>query len=242
MLTPKPAMLPDAPSENKPFIGAILGSNALCIILHTFQDAPTAGEATRGYMHGGLAMDFIGQKGPTSKIHLLLLDLLVVFFQLLQLCVYITSQRLKDSSKTPGAGTGRPAGLRQTLDSEERGVRRSVELQDIEMQRLDPSGSNAESSIHEDNGSTPAISEQEPLHPATAPQSRTNANISDAFNSGQIVIADLDIAQTVSEQFWNFEFERAENTEHARNARANFTGQLLRMRLGRFGGRTIPGV
>nr|POE49529.1 dsc e3 ubiquitin ligase complex subunit 4 [Quercus suber] len=228
MLTPKPSMLPDAPSENKPFIGAILGSNVLCIILHAIQDAPSAGEATRGYMHGGLAMDFIGQKGPTSRIHLLLLDLLVVFLQLLQLSVHITLQRLKESSSTPRADVRRPAVPTQTLDSEERGVRRSAEIQDIEMQNLNPSRTEPDPLLQADGPMNSITTEQEtvPSPPASVP--RTDANISDAFNSGQIVIADLDIQQTVREQFWSFQLESAENAEHTRDVRANITGQLLR--------------
>lgn len=225
-LTPKPAILPET-TPNKPYVGAIFGSNALCLILHALQSAPSAGEATRGYMHGGLAMDFIGQNGPTSKIHLLLLDLVISFLQLVQLSAHITRLRLKDTQSIPmpsRASRARPAASRQDLDSEERGVRRSDEEQDIEMQNLNPSAAiSAATEEHEISGAIERAS--------LLSSPRTDAHIFDAFNSGQIVLADLNIPQTVTEQFWAY--APAEDMDQGRIMRANITGQLLRWRLGR---------
>lgn len=241
-LTPKPPMLPQAPPGNKPYIGAILGSNAICIILHAYQHAPSAGEATRGYMHGGLAMDFIGQKGPSSKIHLLLLDLFVVFLQLTQLSVLLTVHKLKESSSTSRASTTRPAATRQDLDSEERGVRRSIEQQDIEMQNLNSSGTTTTPPQETDHPTDPDLSGREALLATTTPGRRTDANIFDAFNSGQIVVADLDIPNTVREQFWLYRAESLADAGDARTMRANITGQLLRWRSGGLAGRNVQTV
>jgi cytochrome b len=94
LLTPKTGLLPDPPA-NRPALGAILGANLLCVILHIFSSAPSAGEATRGYLHGGFVMDFIGQKGPSSKLHLLALDLVVILLQVVHLSAFIARQRLK---------------------------------------------------------------------------------------------------------------------------------------------------
>ncbi|EME79171.1 uncharacterized protein MYCFIDRAFT_90088 [Pseudocercospora fijiensis CIRAD86] len=76
-------------SPSPPIIGTIFGTTLLCIIMHLYNSPPSAGEATRGYLHGGLAMDFIGQKGPSSKVHLILLDLLVLLVQLVQMSAHL---------------------------------------------------------------------------------------------------------------------------------------------------------
>lgn len=225
-LTPKPAIFPEPPA-NRPYIGAIFGSNVLCLLLHMWYNAPSAGEATRGYLHGGLAMDFIGQKGPSSKVHLALLDILVLVLQIVHLSAYVLRQRLKDNltepvtvptvpATVPAASTG------QDLDHEERGVRRSIEQQqneEIEMQNLNPSGRSTAIDPAEANSS-----EREALLASTAMPQRSDAHIFDAFNSGQIVIADLDVWKTVREQFLAYS-KSAPDTERAERNR------LMRQRL-----------
>ncbi|KAK5124131.1 hypothetical protein LTR85_001834 [Meristemomyces frigidus] len=252
-LTPKPPIFP-APPANRPYIGAILGANLLCLFLHAVYAAPSAGEATRGYLHGGLAMDFIGQKGPTSKIVLVLLDLLVVVLQLGHLSMHITRQRLKDSALSVTTSTGReytaaaaPSSTTQDLDSEERGVRRSDEQQDIEMQTLDRSGA-AQASANEEHGTEAErdsfLSSSSSSSSTTAPRT-TDHHIFDAFNSGQIVLADLDIVQTVREQFWAYQLapsEEADTHSSTRDIRANLTGHLLRWRFGATVGRPAQRV
>lgn len=243
-LTPKPAIFPEPPAD-RPYIGAIIGTNLLCLFLHAIYASPAAGEATRGYLHGGLAMDFIGQKGPTSKMHLLLLDLLVVLLQIIHLSAHVTRQRLKGVSVSVTTSAGReytPAAAPSTqdLDSEERGVRRSDEQQDIEMRTLDSSGVTAtslpadepETTSERDNLLTSSIT--------TAP--RTDAHIFDAFNSGQIVLADLDIIKTTKEQFWAYQAAPRESLQSSREMRANIAGQLLRWRFGATVGRPAQSV
>ena len=185
-LTPKPSIFPETP-VHRPYVGAIIGSNLICFVLHFLFAAPAAGEATRGYLHGGLAMDFIGQKGPTSKLHLLLLDLLLVSIQLVHMTVHITRQRLKETSALTTTSAGRAAApaeaVAQDLDHEERGVRRSDEQQDIEMQTLDPDGA-----ARIDATEVEATSERDSLLAATTAP-RTDAHIFDAFNSGQIAVS-----------------------------------------------------
>src|SRR3954469_4316676 len=76
-LSPKPQFIPTAPIH-RPYIGAIFAPNIICILLHILTARSEAGEAMRGYLHGGVIIDLIGQKGPTSKFHLVVLDLLVL--------------------------------------------------------------------------------------------------------------------------------------------------------------------
>ncbi|TKA83778.1 hypothetical protein B0A55_00024 [Friedmanniomyces simplex] len=237
-LTPKAPLFPEPPA-NRPYVGAILGTNILCFILHAWLAAPSAGEATHGYLHGGLLIDFIGQKGPSSKMHLLLLDLLVVMLQLIHLSAHITRQRLKEGSisvTTPNGRRYTPAApSRQDHDAEERGVRRSGELQDIEMQTLNPSGSNAAASEEAEDST-----ERETLLASTT--ARTDAHIFDAFNSGQIVLADLNLLQTLKEQFWAYQTAPREPGLSTTELRRNITGQLIRWRFGATVGRPAQAI
>ncbi|KAK5108844.1 hypothetical protein LTR62_007734 [Meristemomyces frigidus] len=234
LLTPKPTSFPEPPFK-KPYIGFIFGSNILCILLHILYAAPTGSEATRGYLHGGLAMDFIGQKGPSSKIHLVLLDILVVLLQLVHLSAHFTRLRLKDNAVSVTTTTGRQYAAQatgQNHDAEERGVRRSGEQQDVEMQALNPSGAAVEV---EQPASEETVERNEDLLASTS--ARTDAHIFNAFNSGQIVLADLDIIATVKEQFWAYATTTTEASPSMIDMRRNIIGQLIRWRAGAVPGR-----
>lgn len=84
-------------------------------------DRPSAGEGARGYLHGGLLIDFIGQKGPISKFSLVLLDLLIVGLQVVMLSVNGEVRRATMARKgiTPTAAV-------QDHDAEERGEIRTA--------------------------------------------------------------------------------------------------------------------
>jgi hypothetical protein len=187
-------------------------------------------------MYGGLIMEFIGQQGPTSKLHLVILDLLVLTLQIVHLSTFVLRQRVKDSLQTaPIPVPGAAAIGRQTLEDEERGIRGSAEqqrTQDIELQALDSSGEAVEA------GDT---AEHEALLASTAAPHRTDASIFDAFNSGQIVIADLDIYDTVREQFLAYQKAMplsgpdAERAERNRQMRQRLVARLSQYRT-RIGG------
>ncbi|KAK3714691.1 hypothetical protein LTR37_007671 [Vermiconidia calcicola] len=239
-LTPKQPPLPEHPPD-KPIIGALLGSNALCLFLHIWLSAPSAGEATRGYLHGGLAMDFIGQQGPTSKAHLLLLDLLLLFLQITHLAANMVRDRLREAtasntSTVHSAQLPPPAtsALRQDHDAEERGVHRSEEQQDIEMQTLNPTGT----ALDVTPAATTSITTSDPpsdhdtLLSSTTP--RTDAHIFEAFHSGQIVVADLDLWKRLKEQFQLVKsYQPADpNSTAVQTLRTELAQRFLRMRNG----------
>lgn len=193
--------------------------NLLCILLHCLLAAPSAGEATRGYLHGGLAMDFIGQKGPTSRVHLLLLDFFVLALQVVHLSAYLLRQRLRQglTDATGVAETSTTSATAQTVEDEERGVRRSAEQErsdDIELQTLTSSGAASTS--------PPAEERLDAFRPPT----RTEAHIFDAFNSGQMVIADLDITQTVKDQLLMITLKKTEADDESANERATRHRQM----------------
>lgn len=126
LFTPKAP--PFDPTRNHPFIVAIFGSNLICMLVHKFSTPPEAGEARRGYLHGGLFIDFIGQKAPVSVLRLLLLDILIIFLDLVMLGLVV--ERVKTAGASEVASTADAASsslnldTRQDHDSEERGVLR----------------------------------------------------------------------------------------------------------------------
>jgi hypothetical protein len=129
-MTPRDGLL--LPAE-LPHIYTIFVPNVLCMLAHIFFALPEAGEATRGYLHGGVITDFIGQKPPTTKLAFLFLDLVVLGMQCLMLAVHQERERLKKilvPSLRTLHFTRRPTGPppipepTQDHDAEERGVLR----------------------------------------------------------------------------------------------------------------------
>ncbi|MCJ1402592.1 hypothetical protein MMC11_005812 [Xylographa trunciseda] len=195
--TPKPAFFPAAP-PNRPYIAAILFSNTINILLHTISAAPDAGEAMRGYIHGALLIDFVGELGPISKIRMVLLDLLIMLLQFIILAVVLERQELKkgmEGSLGPAASsTEEEAGLGgQDHDAEEQGIHRSLAggTEDIEMQPLGSTRLEVGHDYHE--------SETDNFldFPSTVPRSSASEHPLDTFHSGQHVIANLHIVETI---------------------------------------------
>jgi hypothetical protein len=92
------------PDEPKPFLPLLLISFGINFLLHQLYLAPSAGEDTRGYLHGGLMIDFIGQQGPTSKWKLGALDLCILILQLVMVSVHVKRRELKKKLAKISAG------------------------------------------------------------------------------------------------------------------------------------------
>jgi hypothetical protein len=107
----------------QPYLGWIFGTNLLGSIVHILSLPPSAGEATRGYLHGHLLIDFVGQHGPTSKLQLLALDSLLLILQLALLPVLSEIKKLERwEARTAQSRPIPEQELTQTMDAEERGV------------------------------------------------------------------------------------------------------------------------
>lgn len=247
LLTPKPPTFVQPPDQ-QPFVGAILGMNFLCAILHLWLSPVAGTEGTRGYLHGGMAMDFIGQKGPARRTTLVLFDLLVTALQLVHLTAHVTRKRLKDGmAATTSASTQQETtapSRNQDLDSEERGVRHSSELRnrdDVELQSLNPSGRSTardtpanEAGEEEEDGNDNNTHERATLLSSTTPP-RSDTHIFDNFHSGQIVLADLNVWKSTKEQFWAYQKSSAEQREARRGSyRAQLTSRLMDFGIARF--------
>ncbi|OQO00423.1 hypothetical protein B0A48_13772 [Cryoendolithus antarcticus] len=218
LLSPKPAAYP-RPFEPQPYAAGVLIPNVLCMLLHLWLSAPSAGEATRGVLQGGLIMDFVGQQGPSSKIMLLLLDSLVLWLQLVQLSAHLSREKLRNAVSDVTTTRAVPAApSAQDLDSEERGVRRSLETDEqtgIELRSLNPSGRVLDP-------------ESEPLVAASADAPQPDAIIFDAFYSGQIILGDFDVWTTAVEQWKHY---RKASPEVAGSYRAQLAGRVAGLRI-----------
>ncbi|RPB27151.1 DUF1746-domain-containing protein [Terfezia boudieri ATCC MYA-4762] len=124
-LTPKPINLPTPPQRRSVIIG-LFGWTIFNLLIHILGSAPEAGEASGGWLHGGLIIDFIGQEGPISKVRLAITDVTILLLQLVILAATIAKLGLLEGV-TEGRRRGGDAeeGIRtHDLDSEERGERR----------------------------------------------------------------------------------------------------------------------
>ncbi|KAI1813290.1 DUF1746-domain-containing protein [Poronia punctata] len=180
-------------------VSAIVAPNLLCIFLHLISSPPEAGEALRGYLHGGVLFDFIGQKPPSSRFTLILLDVVVLAIQCFMITVNIEKEKIRNTIKPPR--TNRAPGfsitapiISQDHDAEERGVLRDApiiddmnETDDIEMRPLqDPDDTN----VGEDG------------REGTRPPGRSSAqrrgqldDLIDVLRSGNGVLANFHIPQ-----------------------------------------------
>ena len=146
-------------------------------------------------------IDFVGQKGPTSRIRLVLLDGLILLFQLVMLAAHEEQQRQRHAVESADATQSQQQ--RQDHDAEERGVRRSDSVRGndedgIELQSLAGRGStSSDNQISENNdtGTTtdrPGLEEEE----------------EDDFNAGEVIVIDLHLLDTIRTHWWMYESRR----------------------------------
>ncbi|KAF2814660.1 DUF1746-domain-containing protein [Mytilinidion resinicola] len=234
-LTPLPDLMVVPPrEEQRAFLPLILAPYITCSLLHLTFPRPSAGEDTRGYLHGGMIIDFIGQQGPSSKFHLAALDISVMVLQVVMLSVHVKRRNLKkrlpkpsgtETTPTTAPATetaDQPRNPEQDADAEERGVlRRTDTFSDI--------------------GQEP--DEEDELLPtaedASTRPSAPGADLLDALNSGQVVIADLHVLDTLWEEHETYSANLTARSSGASNTASaslgtNFSGAFdtFRMRLG----------
>ncbi|CAK7209853.1 hypothetical protein SBRCBS47491_000581 [Sporothrix bragantina] len=94
-LSPKAEDFAIALDARKPHVFAIFAPNFLCILAHSLGTLPIASEANRGYLHGGVIIDFVGQTAPTSKLGLVALDLVVLVVQCLMLAMHTEREKMR---------------------------------------------------------------------------------------------------------------------------------------------------
>lgn len=106
--------------------GCIVGVTLVSAAYHFLRPNPAAGEATRGYLHGGLILDFVGQLGPTPRTQLWILDLAVFLLQLLLVRTVASQRHWQDQhNRNPSRSADRAVDDDVTLeqhDAEEQGT------------------------------------------------------------------------------------------------------------------------
>jgi hypothetical protein len=192
------------PDEPKPFLPLLLFAFGANFLLHQLYPAPAAGEDTRGYLHGGLMIDFIGQQGPTSRWKLGALDTCILLLQLVMVAVHVKRRELKkklaaisagqamtpSEPAAPAATAGDAAARGQDADDEERGVlRRTDTLSDI---GVDPDEEDALLSSSADAGQPDAL---------------------DILTSGQCAIGEFSLIDTILQENTNYSAYRLTRAE-----------------------------
>lgn len=200
------------------------------MISHTFFTHSEAGEETRGYLHGGLFIDFIGQKAPIPLLRLLAFDTLIMVLDFIMLGLIIervkTNEAVAPPSTSTPTETEAPAPTQQDHDSEERGILRQtsepargddgVELHDLGSRPTEP-----RTSIDEQLERTELLTDHAEAHRAK------DSHFLDTFASGEAVIMDIGLFDIVRDQ-WRY----SAATATTRRAPYNETATFLRERFG----------
>ena len=175
--------------HKRPFVGTILTSNIMCLLLHLYYSPPRASETTRDYLHGGIIIDFIGQHAPVSVLYLVFLDVVVCALQMAMLTVVAKVEKLKKRTPRQPRNVEQPATSpppRQDHDSEERGVLRRSSTASLQA------------------AAAPVPGRPDELDALLGPAESTPASSEDELNtmySGQTVIMDMHVLQTIREQY-----------------------------------------
>lgn len=195
-LMPKPKGFPEQ-NVPQPYVGGIAGTNLICMIFHLFNGRPEAGEAERGYLHGSLLLDFIGQQGPTFKLRLVLLDVVIMILQFVALAAISEKQDLdsKKPNEESAQASSNGQANNQDHDAEERGELRGTSLgtDGIELQDL---GSTELTAMLQDS-----------------PAQNHIFSMSDNIASGQAIIGDFYIMDSAKQMYREYENRRREQRE-----------------------------
>ncbi|CAG8905488.1 unnamed protein product [Penicillium egyptiacum] len=208
--TPKPP--PFEPTRSQPFVGAIIVSNLVCMLFHAFLIRPEAGEETRGYLHGGLFIDFVGQ-APVSVYRLLLFDLLIFLVDFIMLGLIIERVKTNGNPATapttpnPNTATGTTTDASpesgesqpQDHDAEERGVLRQEDddetMSSTHYSSDAPHSSGVDEEFEEERTTLLA-------DPADAESSGARGeHPMDTFAAGQAVILNMSFPGTIRDQW-----------------------------------------
>lgn len=160
-------------------------------------DPANAGEATRFYLHGGVITDFVGQLSPVSKTRLVATDLLFWALQIIMLAVSLERRKMggeEDEAAAAGANLSRgneEAESWQAQDAAERGEQRGTNAEGTESIEMDILS-------RQQTGRDEAEEDLLPDGSASIPSDRHSP---DDFNSGQHVIANLDILGMIRTQW-----------------------------------------
>ncbi|KAG5988732.1 hypothetical protein E4U43_004643 [Claviceps pusilla] len=214
-LTPKDESFPFLMPAGRVHVLLVVIPNLICMFLHLFTALPRGPDFHRGYQHGGLIIDFVGQRPATYRTYYLLADFVILSVQCLMLTVHTQREQLRVLLKTfrpllpelalemQAAAAAAAARSAQDLDAEERGV--LVHAQDDAASALTVAGV-------DEHGGIQLRDLNRPLHTAevgdqngeaasllqrSTSQEFPRAQLSDIMNSGNAVLGNYYIIQSV---------------------------------------------
>lgn len=126
------------PLRTAPPLAPVLLANAFFVLIHLISPRPKASTTTtRGYLHGSIIIDFVGELGPISKWRLLSLDALVLLLQLLMLVMALEKEKAGDSalahtSREAHEDEALEAGLLRTGPQEQQDRNNDIGLQGLD--------------------------------------------------------------------------------------------------------------
>ncbi|POR31337.1 DSC E3 ubiquitin ligase complex subunit 4 [Tolypocladium paradoxum] len=200
-LTPKDESFPFLMPASRVHVLLVVIPNIICILIHLFGPLPAGPDFHRGYQHGGLIIDFIGQTPPTYRLYYLLADVVILAIQCLMLTVHTQREKLRVTLKTfrpllpdlvQVMATARST---EDLDAEERGVLRDAPdtmLDDTEGIELGSMAAPREGG--QDSGQT---GESESLLRETSNDDTPRTHLSDIMASGNAVLSEYHVVQSV---------------------------------------------
>ncbi|OAA73203.1 hypothetical protein ISF_00104 [Cordyceps fumosorosea ARSEF 2679] len=182
-LSPKDEAFPVVMPASRVQLVFVMTPNIICILLHLFTSLPVGRDDQRGYQHGGLVIDFIGQKPSTSRAYYVLADILILVLQCVMLTIHAEREQMRVTLKTfrpLAADLAQQAAAGRTLrelDEEERGVSAMLdeeagdEAVDVEMRLLD-------------QGADSATEEAGPSNSNRADDTDSTTHLSNVMDSG----------------------------------------------------------
>ncbi|PHH77172.1 hypothetical protein CDD80_861 [Ophiocordyceps camponoti-rufipedis] len=184
----------------------ILVSNLICLFCHLVFSPPVGPEYHRGYQHGGLIIDFIGQKPPTYRLYYCLADLMILALQCLMLAAHNERELLRAALKTfrPMLPVADEPDIvsRQDMDAEERGVARE---QPTIGSAQDPSGIELQPLSRPREETFEGGDDTAPLLPEVSDGSSPTVPLSDVMASGNAVIGHFHVVESLLSASTGFE-------------------------------------
>lgn len=199
-LTPKDESLPVAIPSTRAHVILVVLPNFICILLHMFGSLSVGTEEHRGYLHGGMVIDFVGQTPYMSRLYYIFIDVMLLFLQSLMMTIHNERESLRVTLKTfrplPSARVADGASARslEDIDTEEQGMPREESLS----LRMDD-GNDIE--LRELNGDGTSIMENERVDDCEPPPSESTGEgqsyLADVLNSGTGSLGDYHILNTM---------------------------------------------
>lgn len=179
------------------------------MLFHAFVIRPEAGEETRGYLHGGLFIDFIGQ-APVSVTRLVSFDFVILLIDFVMLGLIIERVKIKgtpassptttNSDSTTDTNSQTEDSQSQDHDSEERGVRRQEGGGETPPSTRDRPDSPQISSIDDEVVEERTTLLADPTEAESGNGAR-GGHPMDTFASGEAVIVSMSFFGTIRDQW-----------------------------------------